>query len=248
MTDEFVKDDSVQEESTLPEIPAEAAEKTEDVQTEAPAEAAQEGAEKDARSAAVDEMEKAAQKALESMREQDNDRSDEVVDEAEEKLDNLFDDFRNWLKTNTEPEHVKEEFGKFTAETAKILNATKEKAAEVANSEQFKKTMESGKDFITGTGTMIGDGLKYGYSKLMDIPEFKKAADKVETGVDDLRKNEKLKDFVEGTEKGISRFNESVFAGIKSFFKEAEPAKTEEKPEEEKAPEAPAEETKADSE
>lgn len=45
---------------------------------------------------------------------------------------------------------------------------------ETAESEQFKDTMQAGKDFVSGTAGMIGDGFKYGYDKLMEVPEFKK--------------------------------------------------------------------------
>lgn len=178
--------------------------------------------------AAIDEMEKASQKALDAMREAGNDKNEEVVNEAEQKLDDIYKDFRTWMKENTQPEKIKEEMNHVADQTKKILNDTKKTVVDVANSQQFKDTMAAGKDFITGTGTMIGDGLKYGYDKMMEVPELKKVSDKVSEGVDKLRDSEALKDFVNNAEKGLNDMNNAIFASLHSFFegsKKEAPAK-----------------------
>lgn len=170
------------------------------------------------KAAAIDEMEKASQKALDAMRENDNQENSEIVDEAEKKLDSIFDDFRNWFEANTQPEKVKENLEKLKTDTANLLNNTREKVIETADSPQFKETMQAGKDFVTGTAGMIGDGFKYGYDKLMEVPEFRKVAGKVDEGIDKLRHNESLKNLASAAEKGAAEFNEALFKGINSFF------------------------------
>lgn len=181
------------------------------------------------KAAAIDEMEKASQKALDAMREADNTENAEIVDEAEKKLDTIFDDFRTWVETNTQPEKVKENLDKLKDDTASLLNNTREKVIETANSEQFKQTMQSGKDFVTGTATIIGDGFKYGYDKLMEVPEFRKAAGHVDEGINRLRQNETLKTIADKAEEGINNLNKALFEGIHSFFDHAEAPKTEAK-------------------
>lgn len=199
---------------------AEGTEKTTVKMPEIPADAKNDSAPTadEVKAAAVDEMEQASQKALAAMREEDNTRNEEVVDEAEEKLDDVYDNFREWLKTNTNPDKIREELEKVREETARILNNAREGVIEVASSEQFKATMQSGKDFLTGTGAMIGDGFKYGYDKLMEVPEFKKMAGKVDEGVEKLRHSETLRTIVENSEKGINDLNNAIFGGLKSFF------------------------------
>lgn len=192
---------------------AEAEVKPEEVSAEASEKKAQ-----DARETAIDEMEKASQKALDAMRENGNARNEEVVDDAEKKLDDIYVQFRAWMKENTQPERIKAQLDVVTKETAKVLDNTRKAVIDVANSEQFKSTMQSGKDFLTGTGAMISDGFKYGYDKLMEVPEFRKIAGKVDEGVDVLRHSTVLKNIVSSTEKGLNDFNNSLFGSLKSFF------------------------------
>ncbi len=183
------------------------------------------------KAAAIDEMEKASQKALDAMRENDNAENSEIVDEAEEKLDTIFDDFRKWIDENTNPDKVKENLDKLKNDTANLLNTTREKVIETAESEQFKDTMKAGKDFVTGTAGMIGDGFKYGYEKLMEIPEFKQVASKVDEGIDKLRHSESLRNLASAAEKGAADFNNAIFKGINSFFSTSSETREEDLPE-----------------
>lgn len=226
-----MKPETAPETAPVPELPAgpepEALPDPAQVKAEE-TEKAQQNAQ-DARSAAIDEMERASQKALDAMRETGNRKNDEVVEDAEKKLDDIFDQFRTWMKENTQPDRVKAELDKLAKDTAKVLNNTKEKVEEVASSEQFKSTMQSGKEFLVGTGAMISDGFKYGYDKLMEVPELKKAADKAEEGVEKLRHSAVLKNIVEGTEKGLNDFNSTIFNGLRSFFSDSSETQNTEK-------------------
>lgn len=194
----------------------------------------------DARAAAIDEMEKASQKALDAMRENGNEQNEEVIDEASKKLETIFDDLRRWMQQNTNPERMKAEFKAVGESVSEVLEKTRQAVITVSESDQFKKTMESGKEFIIGTGAMIADGLQYGYSKLMEIPEFKKASDFVDRQIDSLRHSEVLKTFVDRSAEGISQFNNAIFDGLKSFFSPAD----DHKPEKEDLPDLPEENDK----
>lgn len=172
----------------------------------------------DARAKAIDEMEKASQKALDAMREAGNTKNEEVVNEAEKKLEDIFAQLKTWMQTNTQPERIKAEMKAAADSVTKVLENTREGVIEVAQSEQFKQTMQSGRDFILGTGAMIADGLQYGYDKLLEVPEFKKAADFVNEKVDTLRHSEVLKSIVDRSQEGLNQFNDALFHGLKSFF------------------------------
>lgn len=173
---------------------------------------------KEAKEAALDEMEKASQKALEAMRAEGGEKGAKIVDEAEEELDDAFADFRKWLHENTDPEKVKAEMDRLGKDAAKILKSTRDSVKKTIDSEQFQSTMKAGQDFVKGTGNMIGEGLKYGYDKAMEVPEIKKVAAHVDEGVDKIRQSDFLKDIVNGTEKGITDFNNFIFGGLHSFF------------------------------
>lgn len=160
---------------------------------EQPAEQQPELNEEDLRATVIDEMEKASQKALDAMRENGNDKNEEVVDEAKDQLEELFAQFKTWLEQNTQPEQLKKEAKEVSDKVSALLEKTRQSVIEVSNNEQFKKTMESGREFLVGTGAMIADGLQFGYDKLKEIPQFKAATEFVDEHIEELRKSEKLK-------------------------------------------------------
>ncbi len=209
-TKEPAKEEAAKEEDTKEEPTSE-----EKVETDA-----------DARAAAIDEMEKASQKALEAMREAGNAKNDEVIDDAEKKLNDIFTQFKEWMQTNSHPDRVKAEMKQVSDSVTNLLNKTRDGVIEVSQSEQFKQTMESGKDFVIGTGAMIADGLQHGYDKLLEIPEFKKAANFVEEKVDDLRRSETLKTLIDRSQEGINQLNNTIFSGLKAFFSPAKDTKS----------------------
>ena len=170
------------------------------------------------KAAAVDEMEKATKDSLDSMKEAGNEKSEKIVNEAESKLEKKYAEFREWLTKNTNPEAIKAETEKVKNDTVRILNETREKVMDVTNSPQFKETMQAGGKFLSGTGAMISEGFKYGYDKLMAVPEVKKVADKVDEGVDKLRQNKYLQQGAEAFEKGLADVTESIGNGLRSFF------------------------------
>ena len=205
---------------------------------EQPAEQQPELNEEDLRATVIDEMEKASQKALDAMRENGNDKNEEVVDEAKDQLEELFAQFKTWLEQNTQPEKLKKEAKEVSDKVSALLEKTRQSVIEVSNNEQFKKTMESGREFLVGTGAMIADGLQFGYDKLKEIPQFKAATEFVDEHIEELRKSEKLKNIVDKSEEGFNHVSNAIFSGIKSFFKTDE-TKTDTNTEEDQLPELP---------
>lgn len=205
---------------------------------EQPAEQQPELNEEDLRATVIDEMEKASQKALDAMRENGNDKNEEVVDEAKDQLEELFAQFKTWLEQNTQPEQLKKEAKEVSDKVSALLEKTRQSVIEVSNNEQFKKTMESGREFLVGTGAMIADGLQFGYEKLKEIPQFKAATEFVDEHIEELRKSEKLKNIVDKSEEGFNHVSNAIFSGIKSFFKTDE-TKSDANAEEDQLPELP---------
>lgn len=205
---------------------------------EQPAEQQPELNEEDLRATVIDEMEKASQKALDAMRENGNDKNEEVVDEAKDQLEELFAQFKTWLEQNTQPEQLKKEAKEVSDKVSALLEKTRQSVIEVSNNEQFKKTMESGREFLVGTGAMIADGLQFGYDKLKEIPQFKAATEFVDEHIEELRKSEKLKNIVDKSEEGFNHVSNAIFSGIKSFFKTDE-TKTDTNTKEDQLPELP---------
>ena len=166
----------------------------------------------------VDEMEKESLNELQTFREADNAANDDAVNDAEEALKKIFEDMRRWIRENGDPEVVKERLEKGRQDIAKVLMETRDSVIALARSEQFKKTVEAGRDFVVGTGSMIADGVKYGADQLMKNPAISKVVTDVDSKLDSLRQNENLKGAVDSAEEAMYKLNTAIFNGIRSFF------------------------------
>lgn len=186
----------------------------------------------------VDEMEKESMYELQSLREANNEANDDAVNDAEQALKKIFEDMRRWIRENGDPEVVKERLEKGRQDIAKVLTETRDSVIALANSEQFKNTVEAGKEFVVGTGSMIADGVKYGADQLMKNPTINRVVTDVDSKLDSLRENENLKEVVNSAEDAMDKLNAAIFNGIRSFFSKpqtgsgpeetAAPAETEE--------------------
>ena len=166
----------------------------------------------------VQELENEAMNQLETLKEDNNKENEEVIKDAKEKIKAIFEDLQEWIKENTEPEKVKEGLNKAKDETVKVLKATKEKALEISNSEQFKNTVSAGKDFLIGAGVLIGDGIKAGADALMKNDNIKNFVNTADEKLDVLRESEGLKNAVDSAEQITQKVGDAVFSGIRKFL------------------------------
>ena len=180
----------------------------------------------------VQELEDEALNQLETLKEQNNKENDEVIQDAKEKIKAIFEDLQTWIKENMEPEKVKEGLNKAKEDTLKVLKATKEKAIEISNSEQFKNTISAGKDFLLGAGTLIGDGLKAGADALMKNDNIRNFVNTADEKLDVLRVSEGLKNAVDSAEQISLKVGDTVFNGIRKFLDKKDRTNSESKIEE----------------
>lgn len=180
----------------------------------------------------VQELEDEAMNQLETLKEQNNKENDEVIQDAKEKIKAIFEDLQTWIKENMEPEKVKEGLNKAKEDTLKVLKATKEKAIEISNSEQFKNTISAGKDFLLGAGTLIGDGLKAGADALMKNDNIRNFVNTADEKLDVLRVSEGLKNAVDSAEQISLKVGDTVFNGIRKFLDKKDRTNSESKIEE----------------
>lgn len=180
----------------------------------------------------VQELEDEAMNQLETLKEENNKENEEVIQDAKEKIKAIFEDLQTWIKENTEPEKVKEGLNKAKEDTLKVLKATKEKAIEISNSEQFKNTISAGKDFLLGAGTLIGDGLKAGADALMKNDNIRNFVNTADEKLDVLRESEGLKNAVDSAEQISLKVGDTVFNGIRKFLDKKDRTNSESKIEE----------------
>lgn len=166
----------------------------------------------------VDSLEEESLKELSTMKEDHNENNDKVIYDAQEEIRRIFIDFRRWIARNSDPAAVKENLNKLKEDAVDVLNTTRNKAIEVSESEQFKKTLEAGKDFFQETGNLIVEGFRAGKEVLMKNPVIKDMVDRADAKIDTLRENETLQNAATKAFEASEKLNTAIFNGVKNFF------------------------------
>lgn len=192
----------------------------------------------------VDQLEKETLNDLDTLREANNEANDDVIDDTKKQLEKIFAELRTWIQENSDPEVVKARLQKAADDCTRILNQAKATVTEVAQSEQFKNTMEAGKDFVVGTGTLIANGLKAGADQLMKNPAISKTVNQIDEKLDTIRDNENVKEAVNKTQEAVEKLNTAIFNGIRSFFEHPDRKEKEEEKPAPTLPSVPAEDEK----
>lgn len=174
---------------------------------------------------------------LETLREENNEENKKVVDDAKKKIDEILEELKVWAKDNVDPEKIEAAVNKAKTEVVDVLKTTKEKAIEVSESEQFRSTLNAGKDFLIGAGTLLADGIKTSADVLMKNEHIKKVVNEVDGKLDVLRESETLKNVVDSAEEVTGKVTEAIFGGMKKFFEKETKQTPPEIPTEEKGEE-----------
>lgn len=169
----------------------------------------------------VEQLHEEALSELDSMSEEGNTENKKVLEEARAKMDSIFKDLNQRVQ-GADKDKMKENVNNAKDEVFKVLNRTKEKAVEVSQSDNFKDTMKSGKDFVTGAGTMLADAFKAGADTLMKNESIKNAVETADEKFDTLRDSEGLKNAIDKAEEVTGKVSETIFGAIKNFLEPKE--------------------------
>lgn len=172
----------------------------------------------DVQESVVEKLEETSIKELDALREENNSENEKVVEDAKKKLSDIFDELREMIKDNSDPEKIKENFVTSKEKVIDLLSSTRQKVVEVSNSDNFKQTVDAGKDFLEGAGGLISDGFKAGADLLMSNDNIADLVNKANSHLDILRDSEGLKKGVDAAEELTSKVNQAVFGGLQKFF------------------------------
>lgn len=181
----------------------------------------------------VNRMEEETIYELQVLRETNNEENEQVVDDAEKKIREIFEELRQWIHVNSQPDKIKENLNAAREQAVDVLNSTRDKVIEISNSEDFKKAVGGIKDFLDGTGSLIAEGFQYGKEQLCKNPAIKDVFDNVDAGIDKIRENPAIHSAVEKAQDVTVSVTNSIFEGLKSFF-DGTPRRSAEAPEEPK--------------
>ena len=167
---------------------------------------------------AVDSLEEKSLNELSVMKEENNEKNEKVIYDAQEEIKHIFQELRRWIVRNSDPEAIKVNLEKAKEDTVDVLKKTKEKAIEVSENEQFKKTLEAGKEFLSETGALVVEGFNVCKDLLMSNDAVKDFVEKADSKLDVLRENKNLQDAAAKTYEATEKLNKAIFDGVKNFF------------------------------
>ncbi|WP_075876332.1 hypothetical protein [Merdibacter massiliensis] len=158
------------------------------------------------------------QQQLTELEEKGNEESHRMIEEAREKLAKLIADSSKWLKENTERDKLLSNLTHLRDECMQLLGQTKEKAIALSKNEDFQATLQSGKDFIVGSGRLIASGMRAGADKLMENDKIATFVNKVNDKVEDLKEDERVQEGTQRLREGTMKIADRAYDGIKRFL------------------------------
>lgn len=175
----------------------------------------------------VEQLEEKTIDEIEDLREEGNPENEKVIDDAEKKVKGIFEDLRTWMKENSDPEKIKDQMNATKEDILDTLKTTRQKVLDVSNSDNFKKTVEAGKDLIEGSAGLIADGFKAGADILMSNENIAKVINKADKHLDTLRESEGLQSAVDAAEELTEKVNDALFGTLHRFFTKNDEDKSE---------------------
>ena len=169
----------------------------------------------------VDQLHEGTLEGLESLSEEGNVENKKVLNDAKGKIDEIFKDLSRHV-SDQDKDKIKENVNNAKDEVFKLLDKTKEKVQEVSESDNFKETVQSGKDFVTGAGTMLSDLFKAGTDKLMENENIKNFVDKTNEKVDSILSSKEDADQTgqEETNEVVEQLHEEALSELDSMSEE----------------------------
>lgn len=97
---------------------------------------------------------------------------------------------------------------------ARVAEAIRDKARQLAENEQVQRTLESGKVFLNESGQLISQGVKSGAKKMMENEKIAAALTQAEEKIESFQEDERV-------QKGVSRLMDTcgrAAARIRKLF------------------------------
>lgn len=166
----------------------------------------------------IEHIQNDVQTQLTALEEENNEDNQRLIADAREKLEKLIRDALQWVKVNTEQEKLAENLTNLRKECVQLLTITKEKAIELSKNDDFRSTLQSGKEFIVGSGRLIASGVRSGADKLMEHEKFAAFVNKVNDKVEDIKEDERVQEGTQRLRAGTMKLADRAYGGLKRFL------------------------------
>lgn len=166
----------------------------------------------------LSELRHDVEQRLEDFHETGNDANRRLIEEATHKVSEIFTDSYEWMKANANKEKITEALTRFRQESVHLLNQTRDKVIAASQNEQFRETLQNGKDFLIGSGKLIVEGVKYGADRVMENEKVAQVVASISEKIDDIREDERFQEGTAKLKEGTMKLADQAYAGIKRLL------------------------------
>lgn len=159
----------------------------------------------------VEEMEEKAKFTIITLDCDEEETSKKILDDAKERLQNLYEELYAWLKNHTDSEETKEKIEFVKDETAKLLSSTQKKLKEINEHE----IVIEGKEKVKQSMQSLGSYVQAGIQEISKNDVVKNCTDTLTDTLNSIKEDEQVKSGVRKLKKGTLKVAESAFNGLK---------------------------------
>lgn len=166
----------------------------------------------------ITSMEEQARFQIITVEDEDNGSSQgaKILSDCKEAISALYASFREWLKDANDNEEIKAKKAKLKQDSDKIIALAKEQLHKLQENEDLRKAVNKGVQAATDAGIWVKQTVSEG------VNEFRKTENgqKVETFVNSVKNDARVKQGVSTLKKGTLKAAESALEGLRKVLDE----------------------------
>ncbi|MEG0264943.1 MAG: hypothetical protein RSC93_04725 [Erysipelotrichaceae bacterium] len=168
----------------------------------------------------AEEMEKEAKFVFIDVDDDKDSEKKKLLDQFNNEITNLYDDFKEWVKYQNQPEKIEARKVKLKEESEKIVSKTKDLMMDVKNNEKLNKTLSDVGNEAKKYYGALAQGVSQGMDAIKDNEYVKKGVDTISEGVQQFKEDERVKETSAKLKKGTLHVATEAYESLKRVLED----------------------------
>ncbi|MEF9961830.1 MAG: hypothetical protein RR863_03880 [Erysipelotrichaceae bacterium] len=168
----------------------------------------------------VEEMKTQAKFEFIDADEEKDSEKKKLLEQFNNELTNLFDDFKEWVKYQNQPEKIEARKQKLKEESEKLVSRTKTLLDDVKNNETLNKTMSNVGNEAKKYYDALAHGVSQGVEAIKDNEYVQKTVETISEGMHQFSEDERVKQTSSKLKKGTLNAATGAYNSLKKVLEE----------------------------
>ncbi|MEG0423280.1 MAG: hypothetical protein RSF69_04840 [Erysipelotrichaceae bacterium] len=168
----------------------------------------------------VEEMKTQAKFEFIDADEEKDSEKKKLLEQFNNELTNLFDDFKEWVKYQNQPEKIEARKQKLKEESEKLVSRTKTLLDDVKNNETFNQTMSNVGNEAKKYYDALAHGVSQGVEAIKDNEYVQKTVETISEGMHQFSEDERVKQTSSKLKKGTLNAATGAYNSLKKVLEE----------------------------